>query len=205
MQIGVLGGSFDPIHHGHTGVARAVADALKLERVLLLPAAQAPLRDSRVHADGAQRAAMIQLAIQELTEREGEQRLEGCDLDLRRGGISYTVDTLRALRAERPGDQFTWIVGADQLARLGTWREPEELARLATWAAYARPGYDWETCDAAPAVPGLHVIRVCPPSGLVWTHSSSDVRARLHRGESVAGLLADKVIEYLRKNGLYAR
>lgn len=203
MQIGVLGGSFDPIHQGHTGVARAVADALGLERVLLLPAAQAPLRDSVARASGAQRAEMVRLAVQELSELDRERRLEACDIDLRRGGVSYTVDTLRALRAERPADTFTWIIGADQLARLASWREPEELARLARWAAYTRPGYAWEAVDAAPAIPGLRITRVKPPHGAVWTHSSSEIRARLARGESVAGLLSDKVIEYIRENGLY--
>jgi nicotinate-nucleotide adenylyltransferase len=202
MRIGILGGSFDPVHHGHLGVARVVADALSLERVLLMPAAQAPLREEGVRADGASRAAMIRLALAELAENEKEQRLELDETELRRGGVSYTVDTLRALRAERPEDSFTWIVGADQLARLGGWREPAELARLADWAAYARPGFDWETLPA-PAVPGLRVRRVEPAGGLLWDVSSSEIRSRLNRGESVAGLLPDKVIEYIRENGLY--
>lgn len=202
MRIGILGGSFDPVHLGHLGVARAVADALGLARVLLIPAAQAPLRDIAVRADGARRAAMLRLAVEELAERSGERRLEVDETELRRGGVSYTVETLRALRAERPADEFTWIVGADQLARLAQWREPAELARLAEWAAYARPGFDWETLPA-PVAPGLRVRRVEPAANALWDVSSSDVRARLARGESVAGLVPDKVIEYIRENGLY--
>lgn len=202
MRIGILGGSFDPVHLGHLGVARAVADALGLERVLLIPAAQAPLRDAAVRAGGAQRAAMLRAALAEMAERAGERRLEVDERELRRGGTSYTVDTLRELRSERPGDEFTWIVGADQLARLAQWREPAELARLAEWAAYARPGTDWEKLPA-PAVPGLRVRRVEPSAGALWDVSSSEVRARLARGESVAGLVPDKVIEYVRENGLY--
>lgn len=202
MRIGILGGSFDPVHLGHLGVARAVADALGLERVLLIPAAQAPLREAAVRADGARRAAMLRIAIEELARSEGEGRLEVDEIELRRGGVSYTVDTLRALRAARPEDRFTWIVGADQLARLGQWREPEELARLAEWAAYARPGFDWEKLTV-PAVPGLRVRRVEPAAGALWDVSSSEVRARLSRGESAAGLVPDKVIEYIHENGLY--
>lgn len=202
MRIGILGGSFDPVHRGHVGVARAVADALGLARVLLMPAAQAPLRDAGVRATGAQRAGMLRAAVAELVEREGERRLEVDETELRRGGMSYTVETLRALRAERPGDEFVWIVGADQLARLGRWREPEELARLAEWAAYARPGFDWSVLTE-PAVPGLRVRRVEPREGAVWDVSSSEVRERLMRGENVRGLLSDKVIEYIRENGLY--
>ncbi len=202
MRIGILGGSFDPVHRGHLGVARAVADALGLERVLLMPAAQAPLREAGVRASGAQRAAMLRLAVDELAVSEGERRLEVDETELRRGGVSYTVDTLRALRAARPGDELIWIVGADQLARLAGWREPEELARLAEWAAYARPGFDWENL-AAPTVPGLLVRRVEPAGGALWDISSSEVRARLARGVGVRGLLSDKVIEYVRENGLY--
>lgn len=202
MRIGILGGSFDPVHHGHLGVARAVADALALDRVLLMPAAQAPLRDASVRATGGQRAAMLRLALEELAEREGERRLAVDETELRRGGVSYTVDTLRSLRAARPGDEWVWIVGADQLARLGSWREPAELARLAEWAAYARPGFDWSELTV-PAIEGLRVRRVEPAPGAVWDLSSSGVRERLARGEDVRGLLPDKVVEYILENGLY--
>lgn len=202
MRIGILGGSFDPVHHGHLGVARAVADALALDRVLLMPAAQAPLRDASVRATGGQRAAMLRLALEELAEREGERRLAVDETELRRGGVSYTVDTLRSLRAARPGDEWVWIVGADQLARLGSWREPAELARLAEWAAYARPGFDWSEFTV-PAIEGLRVRRVEPAPGAVWDLSSSGVRERLARGEDVRGLLPDKVVEYILENGLY--
>jgi nicotinate-nucleotide adenylyltransferase len=93
-------------------------------------------------------------------------------------------------------------VGADQLARLPRWREPEELARLADWAAYARPGHAWEVLSE-PAPPGFKVHRVEADGGAVWDISSSEIRARLARGESVAGMLPDKVIEYIREKGLY--
>lgn len=202
MRIGILGGSFDPVHNGHLGVARAVSDSLALDRVLLMPAAQAPLRDSAVRVSGAHRAAMLRAAVAELAEREGERRLEVDETELRRGGTSYTVDTLRALREARPGDEWVWIVGADQLSRLGSWREPAELARLAEWAAYARPGFDWSEL-AVPAVEGLRVRRVEPVRGAVWDLSSSALRERLARGEDVRGLLPDKVVEYIRENGLY--
>lgn len=145
MRIGVLGGSFDPVHLGHIGVARATADVLDLERVLLMPAAQAPLRDAGVRVAGARRAEMVRLAIEEA----GDDRLELCESELQRGGVSYTAETLRALRAERPGDDLVWIVGEDQWARLGGWREPDELARLAEWAVYARPG--WAMGGASPS------------------------------------------------------
>ncbi len=197
MRIGILGGSFDPVHRGHVGVARAVADALGLARVLFLPAAQAPLRDATVRASGAQRAEMLRRALAET----GDRRLELCELELRRGGISYAVDTLRALRAELPADEFIWILGADQWARIGAWREPEELARLAGWAVYERPGYG----DPAGVVErrDFRLHRVASNAAGVWDISSSAVRARLARGEDVSAWVPDKVIEYIRESGLY--
>lgn len=202
MRIGILGGSLDPVHFGHLGVARSVADALGLDRVLLMPAAQAPLRDSNVRAGGADRAEMARLAVADLAMRTGERRLEVDETELRRGGVSYTADTLRALRATRPGDEFTWIVGADQLAQLARWREQEALARLADWAAYARPGHAWEPLPESMRS-GFRVRRVDALPGALWSISSSEIRSRLARGESVAGMLPDKVIEYIREKGLY--
>jgi nicotinate-nucleotide adenylyltransferase len=202
MRIGILGGSFDPVHHGHLGVARAVADALRLDRIWLMPAAQAPLRDGAVRATGPQRVDMLRLALQELAEREGERRLEVNETELQRGGTSYTVDTLRALHDASVGCSFTWIVGADQLARLAEWREPAELARLAEWAVYSRPGYDLTSLGASP-VRDLRVHRVEPAAGSLWDLSSSQIRARLARGESIRGQTPDKVVEYIAEKGLY--
>jgi len=194
MRIGVLGGSFDPIHLGHVGVARVVADGLGLDRVLFMPAAQAPLREAGARASGEQRAEMVRRAIAEA----GDARLELCERELRRGGVSYTAETLRELRHERAGAELVWIVGEDQFARLGGWREPQELARLAEWAVYARPG--WAAGEAAP-ISGLRWTRV--EAKEEWAISSSEVRERLARGESVAGWVADKVIEYIRESRLY--
>lgn len=195
MRIGILGGSFDPVHRGHLGVAVAVADALALDRVWLLPAAQAPLRNAGVRATGEQRAAMVKAALVEL----GDARLECSERELWRGGVSYTVDTLRALRAERPADVFTWIVGADQWARLGEWREAAELAKLAEWAVYARPG---QGQIGLPAIPGLRWSRI--DASRTWDISSTEVRRRLASGEDASGWVPDKVIEYIRENRLYA-
>jgi nicotinate-nucleotide adenylyltransferase len=198
MKIGVLGGSFDPVHFGHIGIARATGKALALGKVLLMPAAQAPLRTLSVRASGAQRVAMLRLALADLVEQEGEPCLEVSELELQREGVSYTVDTLRALRSRHPNDEFTWIIGEDQLARIAEWREPTELARLADWAVYRRPGY---AESDAPSLPNLRLRRIAAP--LLWPVSSSELRVRLAAGESIVGLVADKVIEYIHDNGLY--
>lgn len=198
MRIGILGGSFDPVHRGHLGVAGAVADALKLPKVFFLPAAQAPLREAAVRASGEQRADMLRRAL----DGQNDPRFQICELDLRRGGISYAVDTLRALKSERPADDFIWILGADQWARIGAWREPAELARLAEWAIYERPGYG--SGPAATERADFRVHRVASAAAGVWDISSSAVRARLARGEDVSAWVPDKVIEYIRESGLYA-
>jgi nicotinate-nucleotide adenylyltransferase len=192
MRIGIMGGSFDPVHLGHLGVARAVAQALGLDRVLLVPAAQAPLRSEPVCASGPHRLAMLEIAT------AGARELAVSDVELQRGGVSYTVDTLRSLRTDRPGDEWVWIVGEDQLARLPQWAEPETLVQLTEFAVYGRPD-----CERAPppVIPGL---RVCRVEGPEWPISSTAIRARLRRGESLGGLVPDKVIEYIRENGLYA-
>lgn len=189
------------MHYGHLGVARAVADALALDRVLLMPAAQAPLRAAGVLASNEQREEMLRRALVELTQQTGEQRLELSDLELDRGGVSYTADTLRALSEGRSAESLIWIVGADQFARLEQWREPAELARLAEWAVYARPGYAWNEL-AHPRVPGLRVHHVHSMAGC-WDVSSSEIRARIMRGDTLTGLVPDKVIEYIRETGLY--
>ncbi len=198
MRIGILGGSFDPIHLGHLGVARAAADALSLERVWLMPAAQAPLRDTGPRVSIEHRLAMLRLTL-EAAAASGEGRLDLCELEVNRGGTSYTADTLRQLHRDHPRHDWVWIIGDDQLARLGAWRDPETLVKLAEWAVYARPGH----CVAAPPeLPGLRVRRV-PPS-MLWPHSSTEIRTRIARGESLSGLVVDKVIEYIAQNRLYA-
>ncbi len=198
MRIGILGGSFDPVHKGHLGVARATVEALGLDGVWLMPAAQAPLRERSVRAGPEARWEMLRLALEEEADTNRERRIERCAIELERGGTSYTVDTLRELKTRHPDHAWTWIVGDDQFARLGSWREPAVLAELADWAVYSRPGFD---SGAVPEVPGLRVQRVvCEKT---WTVSSTEVRRRLGAGETVSGLVPDKVIEYIRQNRLY--
>src|SRR5262245_27543642 len=107
-RIGFFGGSFDPIHRGHLAVARAARDARGLDRVLLMVAARSPLKGES-GAPAADRLAMARIAC------EGEERLEACDIELRRGGASYTVDTMRELRAEHPGAKLFLVLGSDSL------------------------------------------------------------------------------------------
>ena len=190
--MGFMGGSFDPVHAGHVGVARIAAQALGLDQVWMIPAAQAPLRANAVNVDGRHRVAMLRLAA------ACDLRLVVSEIEIQRGGVSYTVDTLRALRKSHPSDDFFWILGEDQLARLPGWAEPVALCGLAEFICYSRPGYP--PADPPP-ISGLKVHRVEGPS---WPVSSTMIRERLRRGETVKGMVPDKVIEYIRENGLYS-
>lgn len=190
VKIGLLGGSFDPVHNGHVAMARA-ALAAGMDRVVLIPAAQAPLKPSAVRASAEDRLAMLRLAFEDLPAAEVSE------IEIRRGGVNYTVDTVRALRAAWPDDDLCWIIGADQLARLGAWREIDALSGLVEFLCAARPGY---ALSGPEGVPGL---RWRPLGGPEWDVSSSVVRSRLEAGGSLRGLVPDKAIEYLERNRLY--
>jgi nicotinate-nucleotide adenylyltransferase len=185
--VGLFGGSFDPIHHGHLLVGLAAVEALGLESLRFVPAHSQPFKAGRHGATPAQRAAMVALAI------EGEPRFALERVELERGGPSYTVDTLRALKAREPGVEFALLVGADAVAELGSWREAEALPALARIVALTRGG--------APA----------PPSPLVWRTlavpaieiSATDVRARVRAGVPVRWRVPDRVAHYIASEQLY--
>lgn len=134
-RVGWLGGSFDPVHEGHLHIARGAADALRLDRVLLVPAHVPPHKRDRRMAPDADRLALLGLAC------AADPRLQPCDVELRRGGVSWSIDTARELLAGLPaGSRLFAIVGADTLADLPTWREAAELLRLVTFCPVARAG-----------------------------------------------------------------
>ena len=134
MRIGILGGTFDPVHYGHLIAAETCRERLKLDQVRLIPAASPPHKPGVKIADGHARADMLSLAVSGYPEFIVDRR------ELKRSGPSYTVDTLRELTAEYPGHDLYFLMGADSLRDLLAWREPEEIARLATIVACNRPG-----------------------------------------------------------------
>jgi nicotinate-nucleotide adenylyltransferase len=185
--IGLLGGSFDPIHHGHLLVAQAVMEALGLEQVRFVVAREQPFKHGRHAASAAQRAEMVALAI------AGDDRfaLERAELD--RPGPSYTVDTLRALRAREPEAAFALLVGADAASELPTWREGSEIPRLARVVAFARAG--------APAPAGTHVWRTVAVPAI--DISATAVRERVRTGRPIRYWVPDAVAGYIAAERLY--
>jgi nicotinate-nucleotide adenylyltransferase len=187
VRLGVFGGTFDPIHFGHLRAAENAREALALDAIAFVPAARSPFKDDPV-SSGWDRYAMVALAT------AGHPGFEPSARELEREGPSYTVDTVRALRRERPGDQLFLIVGSDAVRDLPSWRESAALVAECAVVAVSRPGESRP--DALPAGatwvdgPGLAV-------------SATDVRQRVKEGRSVRFLVPDAVADYVAKRRLY--
>jgi nicotinate-nucleotide adenylyltransferase len=184
--VGILGGSFDPVHNAHLAMARAALDALALAKVLWIPGGTPPHREAP-RASGADRAAMVRLAI------AGEPRFELDERELRKSSPGYTVETLEDLHAGlgKHAD-LVLLIGADQYARLETWHRWRDLFALARIAVFARPGQDLD--------PAKHVT-VVPMAPL--DVSSTALRARIAAGDPPRGLLPDAVLDYIQIHRLY--
>jgi nicotinate-nucleotide adenylyltransferase len=215
-RIGVLGGTFNPIHLGHLRAAEEVAEALGLARVLLVPSAQPPHKASGAGfplAPGAQRLAWVGAAC------AGNPLLSACDLEVARGGASYTVDTLRAIAESHGPARPVFIIGSDAFAELDSWREPKQLFALAEFAVIARPGTSGRLSDWIPD--SLRADFELDPGGESATHratggslraltipalaiSSSDIRERVRRGRSIRYLVPEAVRRDIEASGIYA-
>jgi nicotinate-nucleotide adenylyltransferase len=187
-RIGVLGGTFDPPHVGHFMVAADVCAALELDRLILVPSASPPHKQGQVRATAEQRLAMVRAAV------AGDERFEVDDIELRRSGASYTVDTLRELRDRYPRAELFFVIGMDQYRDLHSWREPEEVVRLARLAVVSRDGEMPEAESGFPVRP-VEVTRI--------DLSATDVRRRIHAGESIRYFVPDPVRELIEREGLY--
>ena len=185
--VGLFGGSFDPIHHGHLLVAQAAAEVLGLGEIRFVPAREQPFKAGGHSATAADRAVMVEEAI----AGSPGMRLERLELD--RPGPSYTVDTLRALRAREPGTSFVLLVGSDAAMGVPRWHEASELSRLARLVAFGRAG---TTAGALP--PGIEYITV--PAVEI---SSTAVRERVRRGQSIRYWVPDAVADFIAARGLY--
>ena len=190
MKLGIFGGTFNPIHWGHLLIAEAAAEALELDRIIFIPCATPPHKQPRVLADARHRLRMVKLAIQ------GNPRFGCSDIEIRRGGPSYSVETLRQLRHAMPHARFYFLIGADSLRELPKWREAPALARLCEFICVARPG------KRKPRT-RLRGLRVQELPGHPADISSSDIRVRLARGASVRYLVPEVVRRYIEKKRLY--
>jgi nicotinate-nucleotide adenylyltransferase len=200
-RLGVLGGTFDPVHVGHVAVARAARDELGLDQVLLVPAGMPPHKIGVPMAPAADRLAMVELAV------DGEDRLRASRVEIDRQGPSWTVDTvtglLEAARAAGRDDELTLILSADAFAGLPAWHEPEHLLRLARVAVAPRPGTGAPSLDALPAelravAAGITILR-----GPNLDISATEIRRRVAAGLPIDGLVAPRVAAYIEAHHLY--
>ena len=192
MRLGVMGGTFDPIHHGHLVAASEVAHLFSLDEVVFVPTGQ-PWQKDRLAVTAAEDRYLMTVVATASNPRFSVSRV-----DIDRPGPTYTIDTLRSLRAERGADvELYFITGADVLAQILTWRDADELGRLAHFVGCTRPGH---TLDD-PGLPDANVSLVEIPALAI---SSSECRERAGRGEPVWYLVPDGVVQYIAKRRLYA-
>jgi nicotinate-nucleotide adenylyltransferase len=191
LKIGLLGGSFDPVHFGHLLAAQDAYEQHRLDRLIFVPAAQAPLKPSEVQSAGEDRLAMLRAAV------EWDRRFEISDYELKRGGVSYTIDSVRHFRGLYPNDRLYWIIGGDQLPMLHRWKDVAELAGLVEFIFLERPGYP---VKAAPEIPGLRLHRC---DGHLLAVSSTELRERTRRGLSLDYFVPHKSLLHIRQRGLY--
>lgn len=195
MSIGVLGGTFDPIHLGHIAAAHAARECARLDRVVFIPSAQPPHRAAAV-APPEQRLEMCRLAI------AGEDAFEVSDVEVRRGGRSYTSETLAELKRLHPRDELWLILGWDAAKLFATWHRPEKVKQLASFVVVSRPGSPAPNSNELKSA-GLDPDQVTTCLRPTPDISASVLRQAIAHGESVSGKVPDAVARYIAAHRLY--
>ncbi len=200
MRIGVFGGSFDPIHLGHLILAENCREQAKLDQVLFIPCAMSPHKLDGPHGTDRQRVEQLDLAI------GGHREFIRSDMEIKRGGVSYTVETLRELDFAQPSNEWFFIVGADSLESFSSWREPKEILKLAKPIIVGRPGSDpvdlsllkeHSSSQYVESICGLSV-----ESPLIDI-SSTDIRNRVAANQSIRFLVPRSVEKYIETQKMY--
>ena len=188
-RIGLFGGSFDPVHIGHLLVAQAACEELNLDRLFFIPAAQSPFKPVTAPASAAVRLRMLRLALAAHANYEIDTQ------EISRGGVSYSIDTVRDYAARHPDAQLYYLIGADHVPTLPKWRDADELARLVQFVVIPRPG---EKPAAAPAPFRVQVL-----GGWPVQVSSSQIRRRVREQQEIAHLVPPAVSDVVRECLLY--
>lgn len=197
-RIGVLGGTFDPVHNGHLHVANALREALDLERILWVPAGQPPHKTGQIVSSDRDRLAMLDLAL----SGSAVDQINTTDID--RSGPSYTADTLEILAECLAPARLFFLMGEDSLRDLPTWHDPERLLRAAELAVAARPGVDADLASIAREIPSVQSrIHLVPTKEIAI--SSSEIRRRVGEHQSIHELVPPPVEAYIRDHGLYTQ
>jgi nicotinate-nucleotide adenylyltransferase len=195
MRIGLLGGTFDPIHNGHLQVADKVLSLLKLDRVFFIPTGKSPHKEQRYIAPKRHRREMLSLALKE------NPLFTLCDIEIKSNRVSYTIDTISALKELYPEEEFLFIIGTDAFSKLSEWKEPERLLALCHFVIVPRIGTPFSRLSTLPSRKGKTNITflTIPPMRV----SASEIRTRIKEKKSVNTLLPKTVLSYIMRNGLY--
>jgi len=195
MKIGLMGGTFDPVHFGHLLIAEVARMEFGLDRVVWLPAASPPHKQGKEISAAEHRYAMVLVAT------AGHPQFEVSRMELERAGASYTIDTLEAFREREPGAELFFITGADAILEILTWYRHAEVVQASRFIAVTRPGYDLERLKTV--LPPAYLERIHPITAPEVDISSTEIRRRVREGEPVRYLLPESVRVYLEKYGLY--
>ena len=200
MRIGVFGGTFDPVHVGHLILAERCRESARLDQVLFVPSAVPPHKKTHVLTPFAQRVEMLTLAI------SGHPPFRIDELENERSGPSYTVDTLTQLQAQRPGDEFCFILGSDSLHDFPTWRQPARILELATLLVIVRsdwPAFAVDELRKAVKLPDDFRLRYEVVEAPLIDISSREIRQRIAASQSVRYMIPRAVEAYIEDKGLY--
>ena len=217
QKIGILGGPFNPVHYGHLAAAEEVRDRLKLDRVLFVPSFLPPHKNEEDMPSAAQRLEMVRLAV------AGSRNFRPSDIEVRRGGKSFTIDTIEELQESHPGAELYFITGLDSFLEIRSWKDWERLLRKCSFVVLSRPGFRFQDLEELPFLAGSgkelaaldngeHIQAIVEPDGFricleVVPHydiSSTDIRTRVKRSATIKYHLPDAVETYIIANKLYA-
>ena len=197
-SLGILGGTFDPVHYGHLLAAEWAHEVFGMDELVFIPAARPPHKDHGSVIDGHHRYRMLELAVAD------NPAFSVSRLELERSGYSYTVDTIRHFLQADPQRDIRFIMGVDALQLIYTWKDVEQLLQLCRFIVVTRPGYHLDRSDpvfsTVPAALWERIELLSIPGVEI---SSSDIRQRVAAGQSVRYLLPPAVDEYIKKNHLY--
>ena len=198
-RTGIMGGTFDPIHIGHLILAETAYEEAGLDRVLLMPTGVSYFKEDQKVTDPQLRLKMTEAAA------AGNPHFEASDIEVRRSGNTYTCETLRQLKKERPDEEFYYIVGADTLVMMSLWKEPESIFRDCTILVETRGSEVSEQAlkEEIRKLREKYAARIIPLSVRNMDISSTDIRERVSDGRSIRYLVPEAVEEIIRENGLY--
>lgn len=197
-KIGILGGTFDPVHLGHIGLAQAALHELMLDEVLLMPASKQPFKNNKHVEDASKRLRMIELATMNC------ENIGVTDIELQSEGLSYTYDTMLKLMKLYLNTEIHFILGSDSLLRIESWYKGKELLKLCSFAVGLRPGDDRAMLrNEADRLTSVYGCKITLLVDLMKPISSTAIRNHVHYKESISGLVSEEVEEYIYEQGLY--